>query len=125
MVTRLARSWGHRLLAPADRHGFLTVLTMRVFPVAPFTVVNFFVGAARIRFRDFFLASVIGRIPGIILLTVAGLQLEMFFRQPGVIGLVLLGLTLILVPLVFGRLCKRMLFGEPRQRDSFKSSPKS
>ena len=54
MVTKLARSWGHRLLESADRHGFLTVLTMRVLPVAPFTLVNFFVGAARIRFWDFF-----------------------------------------------------------------------
>src|SRR5262245_41735056 len=49
---------------PADRHGFLTVLTVRVFPVGPFTLVNFLIGAARIRFWDFFLASVIGRIPG-------------------------------------------------------------
>lgn len=113
MVTRLARSWGHRLLEPADRHGFLTVLIMRVLPVAPFTLVNFFVGAARIRFRDFFLASVIGRIPGIILLAVAGFQIEMFLRKPGVIGLVLLGLTLILVPLAFGRLSKRLLTGQP------------
>ena len=113
MVTRLARSWGHRLLEPADRHGFLTVLIMRVLPVAPFTLVNFFVGATRIRFRDFFLASVIGRIPGVILLAVAGFQIEMFLRKPGVIGLVLLGLTLILVPLAFGRLSKRLLTGQP------------
>ena len=122
---QLARSWGHRLLEPADRHGFLTVLTMRVLPVAPFTLVNFFVGAARIRFRDFFLASVIGRIPGVILLTLAGLQIESLIREPGVIGLVLLGLTLILVPLAFGRLSKRLLLREPRQPDSFKSLPKS
>lgn len=125
MVAKLARFWGHRALAPADRHGFLTVLTLRVLPVAPFTVVNFFVGAARIRFWDFFLASVIGRIPGIVLLTLAGLQVEMFFRQPGVIGLVLLGLTLILVPLAFGWASKRLLLGKPRQPDSFKSFPKS
>lgn len=125
MVAKLARFWGHRALEPADRHGFLTVLTLRVLPVAPFTVVNFFIGAARIRFWDFFLASVIGRIPGIVLLTLAGLQVEMFFRQPGVIGLVLLGLTLILVPLAFGWASKRLLLGKPRQLDSFKFSPKS
>jgi phospholipase D1/2 len=76
---------------------------MRALPVAPFTLVNFFVGATRIRFRDFFLASVIGRIPGIVLLTLRGLQVEMFFRQPGLIGLVLLGLTLVLLPLAWGR----------------------
>ena len=125
MVTKFARFWGHRVLEPADRHGFLTVLTLRVFPVGPFTLVNFFIGAARIRFWDFFLASVIGRIPGIVLLTLAGLQIESLFREPGVLGVVLLVLTLILVPLAFGWASKRMLLGEPRQTDSFKSAPKS
>lgn len=102
------------------------------YPAAFYLVVGayllgslFLVGAARIRFWDFFLASVIGRIPGIVLLTLAGLQVEMFFRQPGVIGLVLLGLTLILVPLAFGWASKRLLLRKPRQPDSFKSSPRS
>ena len=123
MVTKFARFWGHRVLEPADRHGFLTVLTLRVFPIAPFTLVNFFVGAARICFWHFLLASVIGRIPGIVLLTLAGLQIESLFREPGVVGVVLLALTLILVPLAFGWASKRSLLGEPRQPDSFKSSP--
>jgi len=37
---------------------------------------NFFVGAWSIRFRDFFLASVAGRIPGMVLLILAGVQVE-------------------------------------------------
>lgn len=125
IVMALTRLWGRRLLEHGDRHGFLTVLAMRVVPVAPFTLVNFFFGAAKVRFWDFFLASVIGRIPGIILLTLAGLQVERFLRRPGVIGLVLLGLTLILLPLSFGRLFNRWLLRKPRQPDSFKSSLKS
>src|SRR5215475_11257952 len=82
IVNKVARFWGRRVLEPADRHGFLTVLTVRVFPVGPFTLVNFLIGAARIRFWDFFLASVIGRIPGIVLLTLAGVQLKMLVREP-------------------------------------------
>jgi uncharacterized membrane protein YdjX (TVP38/TMEM64 family) len=74
-MQKLARSWLDRLMQPAERHGFLTVLIMRVFPVAPFTLVNFFVGASGIRFGDFFLASLLG-IPGIILLTLVGVQVE-------------------------------------------------
>ena len=65
-----------RLIQQAGRHGFLTVLTMRVLPVAPFTLVNLFVGTSGIRFRDFFLASLIGRIPGIVILTLVSAQLE-------------------------------------------------
>src|SRR5262249_22450268 len=125
IVNKVARFWGRRVLEPADRHGFLTVLTLRVFPVAPFTLVNFLIGAARIRFWDFCLASAIGRIPGVILLTLAGAQVESLFREPGLIGLVLLGLTLIMVPLVLGWASKRLLLGEARQPDSLKSSPKS
>jgi phospholipase D1/2 len=124
MVQKLARAWLDRLIRPAGRHGFLTVLTLRIFPVAPFTLVNVFVGAWGIRFWDFFTASIVGRIPGIILLTLAGVQIENFLRQPHVIGVVLLGLTLILVPLALSRLSKRLLSGDRRQPDSSKSPAK-
>ncbi len=125
IMQKLARRWLDRLIRPAGTHGFLTVLTLRVFPVAPFTLVNVFVGAWGIRFRDFFLASVIGRIPGIILLALLGVQVESFFRQPGMIAVALLGLTLILIPLAFGRLSKRLLSGDLRRSDFLKSSVKS
>jgi uncharacterized membrane protein YdjX (TVP38/TMEM64 family) len=118
MVQKLTRGWLDRLIRPAGRHGFLTVLTLRIFPVAPFTLVNVFVGAWGIRFWDFFTASIVGRIPGIILLTLAGIQIENFLRQPHVIGVVLLGLTLILVPLALSGLSKRLLSGDRRQPDS-------
>lgn len=116
MLQKLARAWLDRLTRPAGKHGFLTVLSLRVFPVAPFTLVNVFVGAWGIRFWDFFTASIVGRIPGIILLTLAGVQIESFLRQPHVVGVVLLGLTLILVPLVLSRLSKRLLSGDRCQR---------
>jgi phospholipase D1/2 len=120
MVAKLARSWRDRLIQPAERHGFLTVLTMRVFPVAPFTLVNFFVGASGIRFRDFFLASVVGRIPGIIMLTLAGVQIESFLRQPAAMSMVFVGLILILIPLASSWLFKRVALGERRSADSSK-----
>jgi phospholipase D1/2 len=113
MLQALARAWLERLTRPPGRHGFFTVLTLRVFPVAPFTVVNIFVGAWRIHFWDFFMASIVGRIPGIILLTLAGVQVESLLRQPGVIGVVILGLTLILAPLTLSRLSKCLLSAAP------------
>src|SRR5262245_19216431 len=114
IINKVARFRSHRVLESANRHGFLTVLTLRVFPVASFTMVNFLIGAARIRFWDFFLASVIGRIPGVILLTLAGVQVESLFREPGLVGVVLLALTLVLVPLALGWVSRRLL-GELRQ----------
>jgi phospholipase D1/2 len=118
LVQKLARSWLDRLIQPAGRHGFLTVLTMRIFPIAPFTLVNFFVGAWGIRFRDFFLASLVGRIPGIVVLTLAGVQVENILRGPTAARVALLGLTLIIVPVATGWLSRRLSFREQRQRHS-------
>jgi uncharacterized membrane protein YdjX (TVP38/TMEM64 family) len=116
LVQKLARSWLDRLMQPIGRHGFLTVLTMRVFPVAPFTLVNFFVGASAIRFWDFFLASLIGRVPGIIVLTLAGVQVEYLLRKPAMAGVILLALTLIVVPIA-SRWIFRRLASEPKIKD--------
>lgn len=121
MVRKLARSWLDRLIRSVDRHGFLTVLTLRVFPVAPFTLVNVFIGASGIRFRDFFLASLIGRIPGMILLSLAGVQVENLLRRSDAISLILLGLTLVLLPLALNGLFKRALISNQRQKHSSES----
>jgi phospholipase D1/2 len=66
----------------AQRNGLLTVLALRVVPVAPFTVVNLFFGASRIRLRDFLLGSVIGRLPGLIALTLFEVQIKSLLRAP-------------------------------------------
>lgn len=89
-----------RLLEQAAGHGFLAVLTMRLLPVAPFTLVNIFIGTTTICFRDFFLASVIGRIPGMILLTFAGIQLEQVLRKPEIGSFIVLGLVLALIVII-------------------------
>jgi uncharacterized membrane protein YdjX (TVP38/TMEM64 family) len=107
LVQKLSRSRLHRLLLPAERHGFLTVLAVRILPIAPFTLVNFVVGASGIRFHDFILASLVGRIPGIIILTVAGLQIQDFLRNPALGSLLVLGITLVTVPFLTRRLWKR------------------
>ena len=120
-MRKLARSWLDRLIRSVDRHGFLTVLTLRVFPVAPFTLVNVFIGASGIRFRDFFLASLIGRIPGMILLSLAGVQVENLLRRSDAISLILLGLTLVLLPLALNGLFKRALISNQRQKHSSES----
>jgi phospholipase D1/2 len=109
IVQKLAPSWLEQLVQAAAKHGFMTALALRVFPVAPFTVVNIFIGAWGIRFRDFFAASIVGRIPGIILLALAGFQVESLMRQPGIKGVVLLGFTLILVSFVLTQLSRHLL----------------
>ena len=118
LVHKLVRSRNHPLLHRAGRHGFLTVLSMRILPIAPFTVVNLFVGAAGIRFADFFLATLIGRIPGIVTLTLFGVQLENFLRRPDAESSLLLALAILLIPLATALLCRRFAAQQVRGRNS-------
>jgi uncharacterized membrane protein YdjX (TVP38/TMEM64 family) len=96
------------LLNSAERHGFLTVLAMRIFPVGPFTLVNLFIGASGIRFSDFLWASLVGRLPGIIVLTLFGYQLQKALREPGMTSFALLVFILIAAPLVASRVMRRL-----------------
>ena len=65
-----------RLRSAAEKRGLLAVLGLRVLPVAPFTIVNLFIGASGIRFADFLLGSMLGRIPGLLAFTLFAVQLR-------------------------------------------------
>jgi phospholipase D1/2 len=80
------------------RHGVLAVITVRVIPVAPFTIVNMMAGVSHIRLRDFLLGTVLGMGPGIFALTFFTSQLENTVRAPTVESfLLLIGLVVLLV----------------------------
>lgn len=101
---KLAGDRVNRLIDHAKQHGFVAVLALRLVPVAPFTLVNMFIGASGIRFRDLILASLLARIPGIFTLALFGVQLENALRNPGIISFALLGVILVVLPLIFSRL---------------------
>lgn len=65
---RTVRRLGGKRLNQLSRHlaqrGILTMLAVRLLPVAPFTVVNMVAGASHIRFRDFTIGSLLGMLPG-------------------------------------------------------------
>lgn len=79
------------------RRGLLTVITVRLLPVAPFTVINLVAGAFRIRLRDFGLGTALGMTPGILALSVFADRLEMAILRPGIKNLALLALVLALI----------------------------
>jgi phospholipase D1/2 len=108
-VQKIARSGFERLLHRAGRHGFLTVFGSRMVPVAPFTVVNLFVGASGIGFGAFFLATALGRIPGIITLALFGVQLEMVLRRQDLTSWLLFAVTLLTIALATAWSCKRFV----------------
>jgi len=65
----------------ADR-GLLTMLVVRIIPLAPFTIVNLVAGASHIGFRDFVLGTLIGMIPGILGITLLTDRVKATLRSP-------------------------------------------
>ncbi len=94
-VSRLAGSRVHRLSRKLGDHGVLTVVTIRIIPFAPFTIINMFAGASHIRFRDFIVGTVLGMGPGIAAVTLFGHQLVAAIREPGWESFAILGIILI------------------------------
>lgn len=64
-VERLSGGSVERLSRRLARRGLLTVIALRIIPIAPFTVVNLFAGASHIRFLDYMLGTLIGMTPGV------------------------------------------------------------
>jgi len=50
-----------------EHNGFITVLFLRVIPIVPFEILNYLCGLSRIRYRDFFCATLLGMIPSAVL----------------------------------------------------------
>lgn len=86
-----------RLSRRVARHGLLGVLTVRVLPVAPFTIVNIVAGASHIRVRDFALDTLLGMLPGILLMTLFGGQLKDTILDPRLENLVVLMVLIALI----------------------------
>lgn len=88
----LRRMIGKRLNAVSravGKRGVVSVMTLRVAPVAPFTAVNMVCGAVRIPFFDFAMGSFLGLAPGILVLTMLGKSLRDIVADPSPGGIAL------------------------------------
>lgn len=79
-----------------DQTGIVAVATLRLLPVAPFTVVNVVSGAFKVPLRDYVIGSILGLVPGILVTNLFAHQFESAIRNPG-IGTFLLLLALIVI----------------------------
>lgn len=71
-VVGLTGSAGARADEILERRGFAAVLVSRVVPVIPFMVVNYTAGVTDIRPRAYWLATVIGIVPGTVFYVTVG-----------------------------------------------------
>ena len=110
-IRRLAGHRVNRLSARLSRRGLLTVIVLRIVPVAPFVVVNLVAGASHIRFRDFFLGTLLGMAPGTLALSFFAEGLLTAVRLPtagnlawiGMIAALLLGSGILFYRWISGR----------------------
>ena len=103
----LGRSLGHdvlqrsasaaRLSRMLGRGGVAAVAAVRLVPVAPFTIVNLLLGAARIGFGTFVAGSALGLLPGIVVLGLAVDRTQAAIREPNAVSFGLLGALVLAV----------------------------
>jgi phospholipase D1/2 len=77
----LGERWRHGLERVRKR-GLLAVVAFRLLPLAPFTLVNLAAGASGIRFVDFLVGTLIGMLPGLVLLSVMGDRIIRILSEP-------------------------------------------
>ena len=97
-VRRIAGSRLDRLSRELGKRGVLAVTTVRILPIAPFTIINLVAGATHISMRDFMLGTILGMGPGIIAIALFIDRIIATLRnpEPGTIGL-LAGAILLIV----------------------------
>ncbi len=61
------------------KHGFFAVVFLRIIPIAPLAVVNFGLGVTKVRTIDFVMGTIIGTIPGNILLSFIGDNIDKIY----------------------------------------------
>ncbi|GEM18767.1 phospholipase [Nitrosococcus oceani] len=98
-VRRLAGKRLNRLSRRLAQQGTLTMLAVRLIPIAPFTVVNMVAGASHIRFRDFIIGTVLGLIPGILGIALFIDRVVATIRDPTPLSFAILGVLLMLLGL--------------------------
>jgi phospholipase D1/2 len=96
LVQRLAgRKW-QLLEKKLGRSGIVTVAAIRLLPVAPFAIVNIVSGAFKVSIRNYFLGSLLGLAPGILLINFFAHQFARAVRHPGAGSYTLLGASVAL-----------------------------
>jgi phosphatidylserine/phosphatidylglycerophosphate/cardiolipin synthase-like enzyme/uncharacterized membrane protein YdjX (TVP38/TMEM64 family) len=96
-IRNLSHRWVSRVSRRLARQGLLAIITLRVVPVAPFTIINLVAGASHIRFRDFAFGTLLGMAPGVLALTVFSDQVASAIAAPETIRFLSLLILAILI----------------------------
>jgi phospholipase D1/2 len=103
-VRRLAGARANRLSERIGKRGIVTMMALRLLPIAPFSVVNLVAGASHINLRDYLIGTTLGMMPGTVLTVIFAHQLVAAIHHPSAgavaalaaIGIALVGVSALL-----------------------------
>jgi len=104
-VRKLMGKKAQKLDLKIEKHGLGLILFTRIVPLFPFNFLNFAFGLSKVRFRDFFIGTAIGIIPGTFAYVYLGSSLTDIFSKNFAIAIILL-LALSLIPKIYKRFKK-------------------
>jgi uncharacterized membrane protein YdjX (TVP38/TMEM64 family) len=96
-VRRFAGSLLNRISQKLSQAGLMAVITFRIVPVAPFSVVNLVAGVSEIHWRDFVLGTLIGLLPGAIAIVFLADRVAQAARGPDFSNIAALAATVVVV----------------------------
>lgn len=103
LVRRYAGERLNSVSKKMSKRGILTIITLRIVPVAPFVVINLVAGASHIRFRDFAIGTFVGLLPGLTAIALFADGLMQSVRDPNIETFSWLAVVvLLLVLMMFG-----------------------
>jgi phospholipase D1/2 len=117
-IHAMSQRWVARVSHRLAQQGLLAIITLRVIPVAPFTIINLVAGASHIRLRDFLVGTLMGMAPGTLMLTLFSDQVISAIAEPEamrIASLTLLGLLIILASWRLSRWLTRRQQRDARQ----------
>jgi uncharacterized membrane protein YdjX (TVP38/TMEM64 family) len=86
----------NRIRETICRSGIVAIASIRLVPVAPFTIVNMVAGACAIRFSDYLVGTALGLLPGLLTLSLVGHQIFRVIAQPTPADFFMLAAALVL-----------------------------
>lgn len=102
-VRRLGGSRVNRISRKLSERGVLTMITLRIVPIAPFSVINVVAGVSEIRLRDFAIGNFLGMLPGVIAVAfVAESAIELLRNPSGTTVFVAIGVLIVAIGLLAG-----------------------
>lgn len=93
LVAKFAHKNVDELSQRIGRHGVLSVMLVRLVPIAPFIVINLLAGASHLRFAAFNYGSLLGMFPGMLGVALLTDRVQSAVRDPGPLSFLLLGIV--------------------------------